>query len=914
MLKKYDEKRDFSKTPEPGPDLNVEGAGPLRFCIQKHNARRLHYDVRLELDGALLSWAVPKGPSYNPQDKHLAVHVEDHPIDYANFEGIIPRGEYGGGEVIVWDEGIYSPDDKGVLSFEDREEAQRRMREDMRKGKLSITFRGHKLTGSWTIVKTHSKEADQWLMIKHRDGTEREDFDVTTLNRSVKTGRTIEDVKAGRAGNLLKAEDIAGATRRASMPVVKSPMAATEAKEPFSRAGWQFELKIDGIRALVHVRDGNVVVYSRNGNDITMKFPKLVEDLRQLPFGSFILDGEVVCYDEEGKPSFQCLLQRFQLQDKNQIAASEAKLPIEYCIFDLLYLDGWDLRGAALSDRRALLEQMNPRTTQMRILDTFPEDGELLFEHATQIGFEGIVGKRLDSRYKEGIRATEWVKVKKVHSDEFYVVGWLPGQGNRSRTFGSLILATKEDGKLRYAGNVGGGFSDALLDEVMDLLNELPKAKKPFTTKIEGESKAKWVEPKLIAEVQFAQRTQEGYLRFPVFLRMRPDWDIDADVEVEEDVKTQTKTQTRSRAPKHEDKAPEPKSTAKQDSGANDVLEQLKNPKDEFVMDVGGNSVKLSSASKVLWPATEEHPAVTKRDLVAYLAKVSGFILPHLQDRPIAFVRFPEGLHGERFYQKHWEHAPAFVERVNIWSNHVGKATEYLLINNLATLLWLGQMAALEIHPWYSRVHPNPDTKLPTDFSTSEDTLNESVLSYPDFMVVDLDPNIRTGNEKDGEDPEPNRKAWEETVKAALPLKELLDALGLKGYLKTSGKTGLHVYIPIKRVYDYQSVRLMCETIGRHLLEQIPDVLTMEWKVAKRPAKIFFDHNQNVRGKTLISIYSPRPIPGAPVSFPITWQELEKGLYPSDFRIDNVPDLLAERGDLWADILKQKQTIAGYTD
>ncbi len=909
MLDKYVKKRDFTKTAEPSGTGDVEGAGPLRFCVQKHNARRLHYDVRLEHNGALLSWAVPKGPSYNPADKHLAVHVEDHPFDYRNFEGTIPKGEYGGGEVLVWDEGVYSPDDKGVLSFDDRDEAERRMREDLKKGKLSITFRGHKLNGSWTLVRTggnpkskiQSPKSDDWLMIKHRDGFERDDFDVTALDRSVKTGRTIEDVQQGKPGNLIKPDDVKGAVPRKMMEV-RSPMAASEAKKPFSRKGWSFELKIDGIRVLAHVDHGHVKLISRNGNDITTKFPQLVGELKQLPFDSFILDGEAVCYDEDGKPSFQSLLQRFQLQGAQQIMAMETTTPVEYCVFDLLYLDGWDLRGAALSDRRALLEQMNSRTPTLRVLDVFPEDGELLFEHATQIGFEGIVGKKLDSKYREGVRSDEWLKVKQYHSDEFFVVGWNPGQGNRTSTFGSLILAEKdESGEFSYVGNVGGGFTDKLLDDLMGQLKGIAPAKKPFPQAIEGEKKARWVEPKLMAEVRYMARTNEGNLRFPIFLRLRPEWDVDVvGAAVEKDVTT--KARAKGQDERHEERR-----------SLNDILEQLKNPKEEFVIEVEGEKLKISSASKVYWPAAGDVPAVTKRDLLNYLARVGEYMIPHLRDRPLAFVRFPQGLHGERFFQKHWKHRPDFVERVDIWSGHRGAESEYLLCNNLPTLLWLGQIAALEIHPWYSRINPSPDTKLATDFCTDRKSVDASALNYPDFMVVDLDPNIRTGNEKEGEDPEPNKAAWDKTVEAALHLKPLLDSIGLKGYLKTSGKTGLHVYIPVKRVYDYDTIKAMAETIGRHLLELIPDILTMEWSVAKRPAKIFFDHNQNVRGKTLVSIYSPRPIPGAPVSFPISWNELES-IYPADFRVDNAPSLLEERGDLWHDIFEKRQTIAGYAD
>lgn len=912
MLKKYHEKRDFEKTAEPSGVGDVEGVGPLRFCIQKHAARRLHYDLRLELDGVLLSWAVPKGPSYNPADKHLAVHVEDHPFDYRNFEGQIPKGEYGGGEVIVWDEGYYSPDDKGVLSFDDREEASKRMREEMKKGKLSITFRGKKLNGSWTLVKT-SKD-DDWLLIKHRDGTERDDFDVLTLDRSVKTGRTVEDVREGKTGKIVAVESVEGAVKR-KMPLVKSPMAAEETKKAFSKPGWAFELKMDGIRLIAHCDHRQVQIFSRNGNDVTAKFPSLVEQLSQLPEQSFILDGEVVCFDEDGKPSFQCLLQRFRLQGAAEIAASERTHPVEYCVFDLLYLDGYDLRNVKLSDRRSLLDQMAPRTPIVRVLDSFPEDGELLYEHATAIGFEGVIGKKLDSKYREGQRSSEWLKIKQYHSEEFWVVGWTPGQGGRASKFGALILAEREGDKFTYVGNVGGGFTDDMLASVKEMLEALPTANKPFEQKIENESKAKWVEPKLLAEVRFMTRTKEGNLRFPIFLRIRPEWDLANSAEastVEADM-PETKKVKKPPKVRSESSEGQPKAAPKlAASDLDDVLRQLDNTRDEFVIEVQGEKVKVSSPDKILWPAAGDYASVKKRDLLKYFVRVGKYMIPHLKDRPLSIVRFPSGIEGERFFQKHQDKGvPEFVEKVPIYSSHNDRSTEYMLCNNLPSLLWLAQMATLEIHPWYSRVNPGPDTKFPTDFSSGEEALDASVLNYPDFMVIDLDPNIRTGNEKEGDDPEPNRPAWDMTVEAALVLKEVMDGIGLQGFLKTSGKTGLHVYVPIKRVYDFQTVRLLCETIGRHMLELAPKIITMEWKVAKRPEKIFFDHNQNVRGKTLVGLYSPRPIPGAPVSFPITWKELTS-IYPSDFRIDNVPDILADRGDLWEDIFEHRQTIAGY--
>ncbi len=884
MPKNYEEKRDFDKTPEPKGAPERIGGGPLRFVVQKHAARNLHYDLRLEIDGALASWAVPKGPSLNPKDKHLAVHVEDHPLSYASFEGQIPKGEYGGGEIIVWDQGVYSPDDYGKLSWDDRVEANDRMRDGVKKGKLSFTLRGTKLNGSWTLVKTARSE-NEWLLIKHKDENVSETRDILKEDRSVLSGRTVEDVAAGRDGSKVELDlrEVVGAVQ-AAMPRRLDPMTATEVEKPFTKQGWLFEVKLDGIRVLAIVENRRVKLLSRNAKDITAKFPALVRELAAFPHDTFILDGEVVIYDEKGVPSFQGLMERFQRTNPREIDRWDQVAPVEYCVFDLLFLDGWDLRQAPLSERRNLLVEAGFRGASTRVMDAFPTEGELVFEQAKAMGFEGVVAKKLDSRYKEGTRSQNWVKIKGYHSDDFFVAGYTKGEGMRRSTFGSLILGSYENGTLVYQGNVGGGFSDAMLEELRAILDEIRSDDNPFGGPISAEGEIHWVQPKLCAEVQYMTRTREGRLRFPVFLRLRPDVILS--------------------------EPPRSEAAVAQGNDVESILEQLGQPKNDIVVTVEGEQIRYSSLDKVLWPAHESHPAVTKRDLAVYYAKISQHMLPHLKDRPLSFVRCPDGITGEHFFQKHYEKGlPDFVDEVAIWSSHNKKSPNYVMVNNLPTLMWLAQVATLEIHPWYSRVDPEPDARdLPTVSSGSEEALDASVLNYPDFMVVDLDPNVHSGKEKPGAEPEVNEAGFKMAVEAALGFKQVLDDMKLTGYLKTSGKTGLHVYIPIARNLTYDVVRPLCEVFGRHLMQNMPDIITMEWVVSKRPNKIFFDHNQNVRGKTLVSIFSPRPVPGAPVSIPIEWSQL-KNVYPMQHTLHSVPASLAKVGDRWRDILERKQDL-----
>lgn len=894
MLEEYSKKRHFDKTPEPSADPFESPEGPLRFVIQKHDATRLHYDLRLEADGAMKSWAVPKGPSLNPEDKHLAVMVEDHPISYNNFEGQIPKGEYGGGEVIIWDRGTYYPDD---FKYATREQQEKAILDGIKKGKLSFTLQGVKLQGSWTLVHTGRKpgKEDEWLLIKHQD-EHVSDHDILAEDRSVVTGRTIDDVKAGRKGKApakpkraskKKAEpeefdlaflDFPG-IRKTPVPDFLAPMVPTEVAKAFTSSDWTFELKLDGIRAIA-IKDGNKVrLLSRNGRDIASKFPTLVDEIRSIPVREAVLDGEIVVFDDKGRPSFQGIIQRFSLQNDRDIRAWDASAQVDFLLFDLLHLDGSDLRNVTLANRRRVLEKLNPRTRCIKVLDAYPEDGELLYEQAAKLGLEGIVGKRLNSTYRDGTRSRDWIKVKGYHTEEFLICGYTEGMGARKSTFGALLLGRLEGAKMHYCGSVGGGFSDLQLVEIRSMLEKLPPTKNPFGKALDVRGKPTFVEPQLVAEVRFMTWTKERILRFPIFKRLRPDLALP--------------------------------STLVTGSGfiasgeIEGVLDQLMGAQDDLQLTVDGFPLRLTNLNKPLWPGNDFTPPITKRDLIAYYAKISEAMLPHLRDRPLSFVRFPEGIGGESFFQKHWDKGrPEYVDTVNIFSSSSEKSKDWICCNNLSTLLWLGQVAALEIHPWYSRTSTEPDAhELGTDFGSSEESLDDSVLNYPDFVVFDLDPvlkNVETPYDLD---------AYKRTAAVAMALKEVLDGLKLRSYVKTSGKTGLHIYVPVFRIYTYPEARAIAETIGRHLMSLHPKEVTMEWTVSKRPtSKIFFDHNQNVRGKTLASVYSLRPVLGAPVSFPLRWDEVLDSHAP-EFNIYTAPVMLAERGERWSELLRDRQKL-----
>jgi len=876
-LSEYSAKRSFTATPEPAPALPAKRAGPLLFVVQQHSARRLHYDFRLECDGVLKSWAVPRGPSLDPSEKRLAVQTEDHPYEYASFEGVIPPGQYGAGEVIVWDCGVYSPDEGEEYRFHDREEAERRVRAGLEKGKLSFLLRGEKTKGSFALVRTADRK--NWLLIKHKDRFAAK-VDVTGQKRSVLSALTVEDLKVVPVQRM-PAERLVPAGKTGPLPVTLSPMHAESADAPFNDAGWMWEPKLDGYRALAFIRDGAVMLRSRRGLELARDFPRLSAELGKQAVNSMILDGEIVAFDANGKPSFGAM------QSRGKTGAERA---VFYC-FDLLNFAGVDLRKASYRDRRRYLAQCLLPSPFVQLVHA-AEDGVALHDAALASGLEGVVGKRKDSRYEAGRRSASWLKVKATHSADFVVGGYTKGKGARA-PLGALLVGYWDGGKLRYASHVGSGFNGNSLSQVQEKLLPLKRSACPFVEKPESNGPTVWVEPEVVAEVKFQNWTDDGHLRAPVFLRLRDDID--------------SKEVQRAAA------RMEPQVTGDTD----DVLRQLKNKKSSFTLAIGSHQIRLTHLDRVYWPADPalKQPALTKRDLLRYFAQVSPCILPHLADRPLTMIRMPDGIGGQRFFQKHWEQErPEFADTITVFSEHKDEKHDYLLCNNLPTLLWLAQSGTLEFHVWHSRARPGPDADgKGTDYAGSLAALESSVLNYPDYVVFDIDPYIYSGKEAPGAEPELNTVAFEKGKEVAFRLRELLQSLSMESIVKTSGKTGLHVFVPIRRTLDFDAARAISEGVGRHLMRQHPKDITLEWSVPKRTGKIFMDYNMNVRGKTLNVAYSPRGEPGAPVSMPLTWEELAKA-HPLDFRITNVAQRLAETGDRWRDALTRKQSLERALD
>ena len=818
----------------------------------------MHYDLRLECDGVLKSWAVPKGPSLDPGDKRLAMHTEDHPYDYATFEGVIPTGQYGAGEMIVWDCGVYSPDEGGKTSFHDRAEAERRVREELERGKLSFFLRGEKVKGSFALVRT--KDQKSWLLIKHKDRFAAKVV-ITDQTRSVLSGLTVEDLKKLPVQRMPVAR-LVPAGKTEPMPASLAPMQAELADAVFNDAEWTWEPKLDGYRALAFIGPAGVQLRSRRGLDLAADFPRLAEELAKQAVET-ILDGEIVAFDAAGKPSFNALQNRGQ--------------QVVYYCFDLLHFAGVDLRKSAYADRRRYLAQCLLPSPQVQLVHA-AEDGVALKEAALASGMEGVVGKRKQSQYEAGKRSSSWLKVKATRSDEFLVGGYTSGKGSRA-ALGALLVGYRDGGKLHYASHVGSGFDQRTLAQAKALLEPWRTKACPFAERPPLNGPTQWVEPKVVAEVQFQDWTEDRRLRAPVFLRFRDDVD-----------------------------ASELRVSGRKD----EVLQQLENPKTSFTLSVDGHAIRLTHLDRAYWPAEPalKQAALTKRDLLRYFVQVAPFILPHLADRPLTMIRMPDGIQGQRFFQKHWEQErPAFVETITVWSGHKDESHDYLLCNNLPTLLWLAQSGTLEFHVWHSRARTGADAaSRGTDYASSLEALERSVLNYPDYVLFDIDPYIYSGKEAPGAEPELNAAAFEKGKEVAFRVRELLHGMGLEAIVKTSGKTGLHVFVPIRRTLDFEAARAVSETVGRHLMRQHPQDITLEWSVPKRTGKIFMDYNMNVRGKTLNVAYSPRGAAGAPVSMPLTWEELA-GAHPLDFRITNAAQRLAQTGDRWSDALKRKQDL-----
>ena len=681
--------------------------------IQKHAARRLHYDFRLELDGVLKSWAVPKGPSLEPGIKRLAVEVEDHPFDYASFEGIIPAKQYGAGRVIVWDCGTYSPDEEQRYDFERRAEAEQRMRAGLKAGKLSILLRGEKLKGSFALVRTSGEK--QWLLLKHKDRFVAQDDKILEQDRSVLSGLTLEELTPAIESRRRQAMSLAPNGPAEPMPQKLLPMLAEQGAAPPRDGRWLYEPKLDGYRVVVFVSERGVRLQSRRGLDLSGPFPEIVAELAQQSGGSMILDAEIVAL-ADGKPSFNALQNRAQLKGAGEIASAQRETPVVLVCFDLLHFAGLNLRGIPYEDRRRYLAQCLLPSAHVQLMHAM-DDPVPLYDAALASGFEGLVAKRKDGLYQAGKRSPAWRKVKSTRSVELLVGGYTRGKGVRA-ALGALLLGYWHGGALHFAGHVGSGLTQEVMDRLAPRLEALARKRSPFAKEPPLHRPTTWLEPELVVEVSFSDWTADGVLRAPVFLRVRDDIDprsIQGDPQ-------ERRVGAGAAAGPAAVAAPRPEQS---DSAAQieAIVEQLDSREARLDLEVGAVRIALTSLDRQYWPATTRprHPAVTKRDFIRYLARVSPFILPHLRDRPLTMIRMPEGIHGERFFQKHWEQRmPEFVDTVTVFSEHKDEQHSYILANNLPTLLWLGQSGTLEFHVWHSRAKVEPDAASDrTDYSSS---------------------------------------------------------------------------------------------------------------------------------------------------------------------------------------------------
>ena len=898
-LDDYARMRDFSRTPEP-PPARVTRSGPLTFTIQKHAARRLHYDLRLEIDGVLVSWPIPKGPSYDPQQRRLAIQTEDHPYDYGTFEGVIPEGEYGAGQVIVWDAGTYTviEDDK-LPDFRDRARAERLARAGLQRGHLSVFLNGRKLKGGWSLIRTRgSGPRSQWFFVKRRDGLEDPRREVTAEDRSLLSGVRIEDLQAGQAGQAGQqpprnphaslrptAAGLRGA-RPVPFPEPYEPMLPTLTEDMFQRTDWLYEPKLDGYRVLAFFDGRKVHLHSRGGQAYEERYPDIVRALAAQPVDQAVFDGEVVALGPDGRMSFQRLQNR----------AADPQSVLRYYAFDLLYLDGFDLREVQLVDRKPLLHAVLAPIGGVQQVAAF-DDGIALFHAADSSGLEGVVAKKCDSIYEPGKRVRTWLKVKTSRTDEFAIVGYTSGTGRRSNTLGSLILGSyDENGKLRYAGHVGTGFDEAGLQDMLRRLEPLRRQTSPLEGPIPRGGTASrsggagvWVEPKVVAEIKYSESTEDGRLRHPVFVRVRED-------KPARDAQRQVVVQP---------PAPQAMSNSSDEIAA--ALQALEHQAENARLRLDGFDLRLTNLNKVFWPAYEQRRPLTKRDLVRYYLQIARVVLPHLRDRPVTMTRFPNGIHSPRFYQKSpKEGTPPFVQRFTAFSEDNNADVEYFVCNNVGTLVWLAQVADLELHVTHTRIVAEPDAPwLSTSLTGSVEQVERSTLNYPDFLVTDLDPYIYSGKERPGAEPELNPEGFARACEVAHWYRDMLEGIGLHPFIKTTGRTGLHLYVPIARTLDYDSVRALAETLARRIVEAHPNEVTIEWSVRARTGKVFLDYNMNRRSASLAAVYSPRAVDWAGVSTPLHWDELDH-VYPTQFDILNIPDRLAQFGDLWQHILDNR--------
>ena len=845
-LKEYSSKRSFDKTPEPKPEARATPAGKNFFCVQRHDATRLHYDFRLEVDGTLKSWAVPKGPSLEPLSKNLAVHVEDHPLDYGNFEGNIPKGEYGGGSVMLWDRGVYE------LLGDAPANAQ------IERGDLKFRLHGEKLRGEFALVKMKNRgKGNEWLIIKKKDAEAKPGWNIEDHSHSVLTGRTQQEIAENLpavteppATSHQQPATIPGAIQ-SPIPRSISPMLATLTTHPPSGDQWLYEVKWDGVRAIIFVEDNQLRILSRSGKRCDQQYPELTVLPHFLKASSAILDGEIAVLDENGRSSFSLIQPRISVADPNSIAHLARSTPVTLFLFDLLYLDGYDLRGVPLEERKRLLQGILKPTDHIRFSDHFIANGAAMLEAARAHGLEGILAKRRSSKY-QGRRNQDWLKIKVESRQEFVIGGFTHGERDY---FSSLVLGLYDHGKLIHAGQVGTGFNDKSLKNIYSRIEPLIVKKSPFSGAVKALRDVTWLKPELVAEIKFLEFTPDGLLRAPVFIALRADKDP-------KDCVRETAEQEEEPTAVAESPAP----LIKRES-----VIPVK-PPSEMTVTIDGHRLKFTNLNKVLFPGE----GIAKRDLINYYDAVADFIIPHLRDRPLSLKRYPNGIDHDFFFQKDAEDkVPDWVRLEPIFSEHNQDNIHYIIANDRATLLYLANLACIDQNPWMSRL---------------------GSLDNPDFALIDLDPTEGC--------------PYDQIVEAAQIVKKKLDAMGLEGYPKTTGGDGMHIYIPLEPVYTFEQVRSFAELLSILVIREKPELFTTPRTVSQRKkGKVYFDYLQISSAKTIAAPYVPRAYPGAPVSTPLAWPEVRRGLEPEQFNIRNVLDRFERVGDLFQPVLTNKQKI-----
>jgi len=777
-LAKYHKKRKFNDTPEPKGEVRKRQQKKLIFVVQEHHARALHYDFRLEMDGVLKSWAVPKGPSMNPHDHRLAVHVEDHPYSYRTFEGTIPEGNYGAGEVSIWDKGTYEP------RMETKTPEKALLRE-LKDGHITFILHGEKLNGEFALIKTDMGGNEKsWLLVKKGDSY-------------ASTTGVAQEVALEK-------------TPKTHMPKHITPMLAKLADEPFDNVDWLYEIKWDGYRAIGTWDGQNVQLYSRNGLDFSKKYAAVTDALGKNKH-QIVVDGEIVAEDDAGRSHFEWL-QNYHRRPQGKLA---------YQVFDLLWYDGRSTTDLPLIERKKLLKEALSKNPIIHYSDHVVGEGKAFFKAADKQHLEGIMAKRMASTYKPGVRSDDWLKVKTHLRQEVVIGGFTEPKGSR-QYIGALMLGVYQDGEFRYVGHTGGGIPTDQLEPLRKKLERLEQKTSSFVDKFTPNSTPHWVKPQIVCEVTFSEWTNEGRMRQPIFVGLRQDKEA-TDVHIEK-AKTEvpnSKTVPRSR------------------------------------------NIEFTHLDKVFWP----EKGYTKGDVIAYYDQMSKVMLPYLKNRPQSMLRHPDGYKGFSFFQKDLEKPPAWAQTATIFSESNHKNVHYLVCDSKDSLLYMAQLGCIEINPWSSRL---------------------GSLEKPDWAVIDLDPEGVT---------------FDDVITVAQMVKKVCDELHIVSYPKTSGKTGIHIFIPMNAKYTYEQAEQFANILVHIVNERLPTLTSLERSPSKRPHRVYLDYLQNNEGQTLAAPYSIRPVKDASVSAPLHWDEVRKGLTPSQFTIMNMARRIEQVGDLWKPVI-----------